>query len=75
MKDIFARAEGNWLTPPEKEPETVYECCLCGEAICAGEEYLDTGEGVLCPDCLDAVTIREFATAVLKMTTNIAYTD
>lgn len=43
MRDRFARAEGNWLTPPEKEPETVYECCLCGEAICAGEEYLETG--------------------------------
>lgn len=75
MTDSFARAERDWLAPPEPDGTAVYECCLCGEPICGGEEYLETEGGRLCPECLDSVTIREFAGTILKMTTNIAYTD
>lgn len=73
--DKFARAEAAWLTPPEQIPEIIYECCLCGAEICSGEEYLETCEGMLCPECLDSVTIREFARTVLGTTTTTAYKD
>ena len=43
----FTRAESDWLRPPEYDDRAVYECCLCGEGICAGEEYLETGEGMV----------------------------
>ena len=65
----FTRAESDWLRPPEYDDRAVYECCLCGEGICAGEEYLETGEGMVCPTCLDDLTVREFASTVLRLTT------
>ncbi|WP_293720141.1 hypothetical protein [uncultured Phascolarctobacterium sp.] len=71
----FARAEADWLRPPEKDYGAVYDCCLCGETICTGEEYLETCAGMVCSCCLDGLTAREFACALLGSTTTIAYTD
>ncbi|WP_293726112.1 hypothetical protein [uncultured Phascolarctobacterium sp.] len=73
--EAFNRAERDWLSPPEPPDVAVYECCLCGEGICVGEEFLELCEGMVCPACLDAVTVREFAAAVWGSTTNTAYTD
>lgn len=71
----FARAEAAWLRPPEVNCRAVYNCCLCGEVICAGGEYLETCEGMVCPACLDGLTAREFACTFLGLATTIAYTD
>ena len=64
----FTRAESDWLRPPEYDDRAVYECCLCGEGIWPGE-------GMVCPTCLDDLTVREFASTVLRLTTTIACTD
>lgn len=71
----MARAETAWLRPPEPAGRAVASCCLCGEDICSGEEYLETELGRLCLACLEELTVREFAGTVLGLTTTIAYTD
>ena len=32
----------------------ILTCRRCGDHLIDGDEYFDTGDGILCPDCFDA---------------------
>lgn len=45
--------------PNAPDPVPVLTCCLCGEGILEGGEYLDSAKGPVCMDCLEDMTMRE----------------
>ena len=46
--------------PNAPEPKPVERCCLCGEGIYEGDEYLNTTDGCVCKDCLENFSIDQW---------------
>ena len=46
--------------PNAPEPKPVKRCCLCGEGIYEGDEYLITTDGCVCKDCLEDFSINQW---------------
>ena len=46
--------------PNAPEPKPVEMCCLCGEGICEGDEYLNTTDGCVCKGCLEDFSIDQW---------------
>ena len=51
MCEICRKTPCHPRCPNAPEPKPVERCCLCGEGICEGDEYLNTKDGCECKDC------------------------
>lgn len=62
----FTALENAWLEPREPRQTARYVCCWCGEVIGAGEEYAEGPQGgAVCLACIESLTGRELAEALL----------
>lgn len=71
----FTKLENDWLAAPESEPVKVDWCCVCSEAICAGDSYWDTLAGAMCCECAETMTVYVFLQDVCCGKENIAIRD
>lgn len=44
----------------EKEPETVFECCVCGKEIFEGDMYYDICGTPHCEDCVNYLEAEKY---------------
>jgi len=58
MMNNFARAEEEYLTPPEET--VVYQCKQCGCDICMDEDYLEYDTETFCDsDCMVSYLLEQ----------------
>ena len=60
MCDICRQTPCHPRCPNAPEPKPVERCCLCGEGIYEGDEYLNTTDGCVCKDCLENFSIDQW---------------
>lgn len=60
MCDICRQTPCHPRCPNAPEPKPVKRCCLCGEGIYEGDEYLITTDGCVCKDCLEDFSINQW---------------
>ena len=60
MCDICRQTPCHPRCPNAPEPKPVERCCLCGEGIYEGDEYLITTDGCVCKDCLEDFSINQW---------------
>lgn len=60
MCDICRQTPCHSRCPNAPEPKPVKRCCLCGEGIYEGDEYLITTDGCVCKDCLGDFSINQW---------------
>ena len=60
MCDICRQTPCHPRCPNAPESKPVKRCCLCGEGIYEGDEYLITTDGCVCKDCLEDFSINQW---------------
>lgn len=45
--------------PNAPEPKKIHDCKTCDYGICEGERYIDIGNGYICENCADELTVTE----------------